>query len=110
MTAAVSDLMIREFIPGDEIAFRRLNEEGISRYFTLESKDVEILANPRQKILEHGGRIFFAVLQGETVGCCALLAIGPGQFTFHDCSRFLHHSRGWSKLHGKRQLLQRHRR
>ena len=27
-----------------------------------------------------GGRIFFAVLNGEPVGCCGLAATGPGEF------------------------------
>ena len=80
MMAAGLDLIIREFIPGDEIAFRRLNEEWIARYFAMESKDEEALADPRRTILERGGRIFFAVLEGKTVGCCALLAIGPGEY------------------------------
>jgi len=74
------DLMIREFIPGDEIAFRKLNEEWISRYFTLESKDEEALADPRGSILDRGGRIFFAVRRNEIVGCCALVATKPGEF------------------------------
>jgi N-acetylglutamate synthase-like GNAT family acetyltransferase len=80
MQATSPDLTIREFIPGDEIAFRQLNEEWIFREFTMESKDEELLADPRRIILEHGGRIFFAVRDGKTVGCCALLAMGPGEY------------------------------
>ncbi len=71
---------IREFFAGDEIAFRRLNEEWIVRFFRLEEKDHEMLANPQGTILDKGGRIFVAVKDGEPVGCCALLAIGPGEF------------------------------
>lgn len=71
---------IREFQPGDEEAFRRLNEEWISRYFVLEKKDVEALSNPRETILDRSGRILFAVQGGAAVGCCALLAIGPGEY------------------------------
>ena len=77
------DLTIREFIPGndyDEAAFRQLNEQWIRRYFAVESKDEATLANPRQTILDHGGRIFFAVRDAETVGCCALLVMAPGKF------------------------------
>ena len=73
-------MTVREFSPGDELAFRRLNEEWIVRYFGLEPRDVEILADPAGIILAPGGRIFFAVRNGETVGCCALLAAGPGEF------------------------------
>jgi GNAT superfamily N-acetyltransferase len=71
---------IREFLPGDEEAFRRLNEEWIVRYFTLEKKDVEALSAPRESILDRGGRILFAMREGAAVGCCALVAIAPGEF------------------------------
>ena len=80
MHAAELDVMIREFVPGDEGAFRRLNEEWISDYFSMEGKDAEALANPGKTILEPGGRIFFAIRGGEFVGCCALLAMAPGEF------------------------------
>ncbi|MGO4879799.1 MAG: GNAT family N-acetyltransferase [Bryobacteraceae bacterium] len=80
MTAAGPDLTIRDFVAGDEIAFRNLNEEWIRRYFAMEPKDEESLADPRETILSHGGRIFFAVRRGVTVGCCALLAMGPGEY------------------------------
>jgi GNAT superfamily N-acetyltransferase len=71
---------IREFRPGDEDAFRRLNEEWIVRYFALETKDVEALSHPRETILDRGGRILFAVRDGVAVGCCALVPTGPGAF------------------------------
>jgi GNAT superfamily N-acetyltransferase len=73
-------VVIREFQPGDGEAFRRLNEEWIIRYFALEEKDVEALSEPRRVILDRGGRILFAVRGGEAVGCCALMAMGPGEF------------------------------
>jgi len=76
----VNDIEVREFQDGDEAAFRRLNEEWIVRYFKLEAKDEYALTNPRETILDHGGRIFFAVRAGECVGCCALLAIGSGEY------------------------------
>jgi GNAT superfamily N-acetyltransferase len=71
---------IREFQPGDEEAFRRLNEEWIIRYFVLEPKDEASLADPQRKILDRGGRIFLAVRDEQTVGCCALVAMAPGEF------------------------------
>jgi GNAT superfamily N-acetyltransferase len=75
-----TNLTIREFRPGDETAFRRLNEEWIVRHFALEPKDEASLADPQRTILERGGRIFIAVVNDQAVGCCALLAIGPGEF------------------------------
>jgi len=75
-----TDVTIREFRPGDEAAFRRLNEEWISRYFAMESKDEASLADPRRSILEPGGRIFLAFRDDQAVGCCALLRMGPEEF------------------------------
>src|SRR5271169_4967607 len=80
MNATDLDLTIREFQAGDEAAFRQLNEEWIIRYFAMEAKDEEALSDPRRTILERGGRIFFAVRQGQTIGCCALLAMAPDEY------------------------------
>lgn len=71
---------VREFQPGDEQAFCRLNEEWITQYFTLEPKDADCLNHPRETILDRGGRILFAVCGGDPVGCCALLFLGPGEY------------------------------
>ena len=76
----LSDVSIREFQPGDEDAFRRLNEEWITRYFRLEPKDVAALGDPQASIFGHGGRIFFAVLDDRRVGCCALVPLGQGEW------------------------------
>jgi putative acetyltransferase len=77
MATPVKELTIREFVSGDELAFRRLNEEWITRYFALEGKDDEALGEPRRFILDRGGKILLAVQDGEAVGCCALLPLGP---------------------------------
>jgi putative acetyltransferase len=74
------EITILEFRPGDEAAFRGLNEEWITRYFVLEPKDEASLANPRETILDCGGRIFLAIRGGQPIGCCALLAMAPGEF------------------------------
>jgi putative acetyltransferase len=80
MKTLLTALAFRAFVPGDEVAFRRLNEEWIVRHFVLEPKDEQALADPQATIIDKGGRIFFAVHDGEHVGCCALLAMGPGEF------------------------------
>jgi ribosomal protein S18 acetylase RimI-like enzyme len=80
MQATDLDVTIREFRPGDETTFRQLNEEWIIRYFSMEREDEELLAHPRRMILDHGGRIFFAVRDGKTIGCCALRAMGEGEY------------------------------
>jgi len=71
---------IREFQPGDEMAFRKLNEEWITRYFRMEEKDERALADPQSTILAPGGRIFFAHISGRCVGCCALLRSAADEF------------------------------
>ena len=73
------ELVIRNFQPGDEEAFRLLNEEWISRYFQLEDKDRETLHHP-EKILNSGGQIVMALLGEERVGCCALIPIGTDEY------------------------------
>jgi putative acetyltransferase len=80
MTTPQTQLTIRDFRPGDEVHFRRLNEEWITRYFAVEPREAELLADPRRMILDRGGKIFLAILDGQTVGCCALLAMAPGEF------------------------------
>jgi GNAT superfamily N-acetyltransferase len=74
------EIVVREFVDGDEAAFRRLNEEWITRYFKIEAKDEETFGDPRGKILATGGRIFFAVKDGQALGCCALVAMRSGEF------------------------------
>jgi N-acetylglutamate synthase-like GNAT family acetyltransferase len=73
-------VFIREFQPGDEAAFRALNEGWINRYFRLEAKDMEMLVHPREKVLDPGGRILFATINSRCVGCCALLYRNPDEF------------------------------
>jgi len=68
-----SNVPIRTFQPGDETAFRVLNEAWITRFFVLEKKDRLTLGDPQKYILKPGGQILFAQLGVEIVGCCALM-------------------------------------
>ncbi len=54
-------------------AFEELNREWIETYFTLEPADREILGDPRGKILDRGGQVFFVLDGGEVQGTCAVL-------------------------------------
>ncbi|MGZ4788221.1 MAG: GNAT family N-acetyltransferase [Terriglobales bacterium] len=64
---------VRPFQREDETAFRELNEAWISKYFRLEEKDRETLGNPQKYILGPGGEIFIALVDGEIVGCVAMV-------------------------------------
>jgi putative acetyltransferase len=79
-SASTGRVTVREFKPGDEVSFRKLNEEWITRYFRLEEKDAEALADPQSSILASGGRIFFANIDDQCVGCCGLLRSGANEF------------------------------
>ena len=72
---------IRSLTPEDDAtAFRTLNEEWITQYFTLEAKDRETLNNPVSSILLKGGHIFMAYAGAEAVGCVALIPMGDGVY------------------------------
>lgn len=73
-------LVFRTYRPGDEAAFFRLNEAWITRMFELEPADREIISDPRKHILDGGGQICIAERNQEAVGCCALIAMGGGEF------------------------------
>jgi GNAT superfamily N-acetyltransferase len=77
---AQSPVEIRHFAPGDETAFRELNEAWIARHFEVEKKDLEVLNDPETYILRPGGALLMAVGDGVAIGTCALLAMGDGSF------------------------------
>lgn len=64
----------------DEYAadFDRLNREWLETYGLLEPLDEDYLRAPRQRIVEPGGQIFFAVTDREVLGVCAAIWHEPG--------------------------------
>jgi len=50
-----------------------LNYEWLEKYFKVEKGDEESLSNPTEKIINKGGYIFYAKLNGEIVGTASLL-------------------------------------
>lgn len=66
--------------PEDARAFKTLNEEWITRLFTLEDEDRRILDDPQSEIIDRGGSVLLARLDGRTVGCVALVPGRPGVF------------------------------
>lgn len=71
---------IVEFEPRYADAFRTLNEAWISKHFTLEPKDREVLNDPQGTIIDPGGRIFIALEGGRPVGCVALIRMADGGY------------------------------
>src|SRR5689334_8290945 len=68
-----ADVQIVDYRPQYAGAFRRLNEEWIVSHFEIEEADRKVLEHPQESILDRGGFIFVALLDGEPVGVCALL-------------------------------------
>lgn len=68
----------------DDLAplFDRLNRAWIEHYFTIEPFDEEVLTQPQKMIIEPGGELWFASLDGTPVGACALIPFGLGVFEF----------------------------
>lgn len=60
-------------------AFHDLNLEWVTTFFKPEPYDIEQLENP-ERILENGGEIWFALLDGSAVGTGALYCKGDGVF------------------------------
>jgi|TARA_B100001057_G_scaffold347347_1_gene348667 ribosomal protein S18 acetylase RimI-like enzyme len=70
-----------EIVPfnGDyKSAFESLNREWIEEYFVMEEEDLKTLQNPESYIMEKGGEIFFAVLDGDVVGTSAMIQTSKG--------------------------------
>ncbi|WP_406145129.1 GNAT family N-acetyltransferase [Streptomyces sp. NBC_01012] len=66
----------------DADAFRALNEEWISRLFTLQAEDRAVLGDPSGRIVGPGGDVLMAREpdSGTVIGCVALLAYPDGVF------------------------------
>jgi len=60
--------------------FERLNRAWIERYFVMEAADLEIFRSPRESIIGPGGQIFFAQIEGVTVGTCAAQKLLPTEW------------------------------
>ena len=60
--------------------FKELNVAWLQKYFYVEPIDEEMLSNPRQYIIDKGGHIFFATINGEVAGTFALMKQSDGSF------------------------------
>lgn len=61
-------------------AFKSLNVEWISTYFEMEEADYKALDNPKEYILDKGGKILVALYDDEPVGVCALIKMNDTDF------------------------------
>jgi len=55
--------------------FKKLNTEWLEKYFIVEPIDKKIINSPEEEIIDKGGEVFFALLDNEIVGTCAVTKI-----------------------------------
>jgi DNA-binding MarR family transcriptional regulator/ribosomal protein S18 acetylase RimI-like enzyme len=60
--------------------FYEINAEWLERWFEIEDIDRRVLTDPKKHILDPGGAIWFALVDGEVIGTCALLQESPGVY------------------------------
>lgn len=60
--------------------FYDLNVEWIKHFFEIEANDIKYLENSKKNIIDKGGSIKFAQLNGEIVGTCALIKTARDEF------------------------------
>ena len=71
---------IVDFEPRYAQAFHDINLQWLEEMFEPEPLDLEILRHPIRSVIEPGGHIMIALLDGEPVGAGALKRVAPGVF------------------------------
>ena len=61
----MDNLKIVPFNKDYKPAFEFLNRAWIEEYFVMEEEDLKTLQNPESYVLEKGGEVFFAILDGN---------------------------------------------
>ena len=77
---ATQEVKIERFDDAFAADFARLNYEWIEKYFAVEEHDREMLDHPRKYIIDNGGEIFFALVDGVAVGTVAMIRFPDGSF------------------------------
>ena len=78
----VTTISIVEFQANYQPWFEKLNRQWIEKYFWMEPIDKEVLGNPQQHIIDHGGSILMALHNNTPVGTVALKFVEAGVYEF----------------------------
>ncbi len=68
----MKNITVLNYQPEFSSDFKNLNVEWLERYFVVEEHDLEQLDHPKE-ILDNGGHIYFANLDGNNVGTVTLI-------------------------------------
>ena len=73
MNNSKHNIQIAEF--SDELSepIKTLNYKWLEKYFRVEEGDIVSLSNPKKYIIDKGGYVYYAKLNGEIVGTASLL-------------------------------------
>lgn len=77
-----NEIRIVAYEPKYQSAFKSLNEEWISSFFEMEAADYKALDNPKEYILDNGGKIFVALYKDEPLGVCALIKMNDEEYDY----------------------------
>lgn len=77
LAATAAQFEISDYLPGtdDRESFARLNVEWLEEFFSVEPEDERLFADPEGYLLDKGGHILLARMDGKAVGTCALRRI-----------------------------------
>ena len=78
----MSEISFRKFTPKDAKAFKALNIEWLEYYFVVEPIDELVLSNPQTEIIDKGGFVFMACIDGQTVGTFAYIKKEEGIYEY----------------------------
>ncbi|RNC89692.1 MAG: GNAT family N-acetyltransferase [Allomuricauda sp.] len=70
------------YTPAYRKAFKSLNEWWVEKYFRMEAMDHYYLDHPQENIIDPGGYIAIALLNGEPAGACALVKMKSGPYDY----------------------------
>ena len=70
-------MKIIDYLPKYNFYFEKFNKAWLEEHFTVEPIDEWVLGNPKEAILDLGGKIYFAEYKGKIIGTVALKWIEP---------------------------------
>ncbi len=68
-------IKIIPFSEENALFIKALNVEWLEKYFYVEPSDILMLSNPKEEIIDKGGKIFYAKYNNQIVGTFSLLKI-----------------------------------
>jgi GNAT superfamily N-acetyltransferase len=80
--AIKTNLEIIDYRPEHQPWFEKLNRDWIEKYFWMEPIDFEVLQHPDKHIIQPGGAILMAMVNGEMAGTSALKFSAHGIYEF----------------------------